>query len=758
MFHEFPYTNIHDLNIDWILKIMKEFFDKYHTIDEFIEAAQNQLTSKTDELIAQLIAKSAELTTAYNENATEKTNEFSTIFLNALDELRLTGDAQVDAVNITSQNAQNTINSLIETLPSDFTDITKFISYIIPENILLPYIISRTIEGYQRTVTIDKYKISIIRTAGNSNPKLYNLFSTSNPQQVYFSSFTPTLSDIIPINILPSYGRFYVQRTSANPITGQVRLGIIFCNVDNDTVTVVDRKFISLSTVNTFNSVYYDITIGTNITHFAMIIYTSNTTDIDVEFKFGLLPYNMNIKELETRIETLENDSASYFNEIARLSYYKTPLPIVDNDISFGQNGQVLATDGNGNTSWINPATPTQQELDNAIAQWLQAHPEATTTVDFTIVRKVYSTLQQAQADSTLTAGDLIETLGYFSSGDNGGTKYIIRNDAPTGPYERIGNLYAEMQPNKYLTPEMFGAKGDGITDDGNALYTALNYAYSLCIPVIISAKTYITSITLDVKQGTRLIGYNNSLCCIKYTGANVCIDLYAYAEIDGVYILANTTSIDSIGINCDYKEVATSGSTRRNINIKNCRIRNFRKAAINLNNEWQVNIDNCYIYGPTRSGTNYQCCGIRFDYDGALLSAWAGSGNLITNTYIDQCYYGIYNRGGWDVTLINDIFEHCYWGYYKAAEGNATNIIGCWFEDFGPSSSNPTAGHGVYGKTINIFACRRLEEFDIDNSVYGIITSGANVTIGNLRFKGTNGNTYKLDVDSEGNVIAIQV
>lgn len=45
----FPYTNFHDLNLDWILKEMKNFSDHYNHISESIDEGVETLTNKTNE-------------------------------------------------------------------------------------------------------------------------------------------------------------------------------------------------------------------------------------------------------------------------------------------------------------------------------------------------------------------------------------------------------------------------------------------------------------------------------------------------------------------------------------------------------------------------------------------------------------------------------------------------------------------------------------------------------------------------------------
>lgn len=82
-----------------------------------------------------------------------------------------------------------------------------------------------------------------------------------------------------------------------------------------------------------------------------------------------------------------------------------------------------------------------------------------------------FDTVSEMKASTKLKDGMTVITLGYYSVNDGGGATYKIRQKTDVdiddgGSVHIIGNLVAELIVKDYVTPEMFGAKGDGITDD----------------------------------------------------------------------------------------------------------------------------------------------------------------------------------------------------------------------------------------------------------------------------------------------------
>lgn len=85
-----------------------------------------------------------------------------------------------------------------------------------------------------------------------------------------------------------------------------------------------------------------------------------------------------------TEINRLQQSAVSLYSRIgsaqsaiADMDGQKVNKPSVD-----GTPGQVLMTNGNGTTSWTDASAPTDEQIGEAVSDWLTDHPEATTTVE----------------------------------------------------------------------------------------------------------------------------------------------------------------------------------------------------------------------------------------------------------------------------------------------------------------------------------------------------------------------------------------
>lgn len=152
------------------------------------------------------------------------------------------------------------------------------------------------------------------------------------------------------------------------------------------------------------------------------------------------------------------------------------------NQYDNGVDGQILRTKGDGSTEWSDVGNPTDAQTAQAVSDWLDAHPEATTTV----------------ADGSLTEAKFSAALAVKSI-------------------------------KEYVTPEMFGAVGDGVTDDSAALQAMIDSGKPVF--AIDQSKTYLIDNTLVIprlSQNFTLLGN------LKYTGSDYAVRFTCESTSDG--------------------------------------------------------------------------------------------------------------------------------------------------------------------------------------------------------------------------------
>lgn len=167
-------------------------------------------------------------------------------------------------------------------------------------------------------------------------------------------------------------------------------------------------------------------------------------------------PYtNFHDMNMDWIINTIKNFNEKY-PEVMAAIIKKIPYPT---DNRYGNPGDYLISNGDGTTTWLNVTPIWTEQIYEAVHQWLDEHPEATTTVQ----------------DNSLTEAKFTEAL-------------------------------RQKTIKEYGTPEMFGAVGDGVADDSSAIQQALdNYG------TVILSKKYKVSTTVNVPSKRSLLFFGNS-------------------------------------------------------------------------------------------------------------------------------------------------------------------------------------------------------------------------------------------------------
>ena len=237
--------------------------------------------------------------------------------------------------------------------------------------------------------------------------------------------------------------------------------------------------------------------------------------------------------------------------DTAKISAKKLLEPKIDrpidehNQYDNGVAGQLLRSKGNGSTEWSDVGQPTDAQTAQAISDWLDAHPEATTTVQ----------------DGSLTKDKFSPAL-----------KLEALND--------------------FVTPEMFGAVGDGATDDSVAVQAAFDSGKP-----VHCENTYLIE-DIVVAKGVHIIGGKfldngslNHMLAFDDNGNTIDNVIIENAIFDG----QNTGN----GLYLNY----CNSPQIRNVEVKNIKY-SGGTYGIQVNRCFNAIIENCYIHNVSNDNS----------------------------------------------------------------------------------------------------------------------------------------------------------
>lgn len=222
-----------------------------------------------------------------------------------------------------------------------------------------------------------------------------------------------------------------------------------------------------------------------------------------------------------------------------------------------------------------------------------------------------YETVSDMQDDTNLTAGMIAHTNGFHSSGDGGAAWYVISATGTANGMDVIaldnGAFATLVITGDSVTPEQFGAYGDGATSDLSAISAAFNSGYN----VIAKNKYLIDDIlTVDVDNVT-IKGCNSGL--MKFT--------YSSDTEWAVTFTVNNFEINGLSFEADatagtwaYKKIKFSDSSY--VKLINCHFESLETYTLGLDfyDNWHdVEVSGCsFNYDSLQSGS-YSSGGVWF-------------------------------------------------------------------------------------------------------------------------------------------------
>ena len=150
-----PYTNLHDLNIDWILKIVKDFQEKYGDFGETYERMLQEIEAKGQEAIDAINADEETAMQAINAFMQQCIQAIDTEAQNKVSDLQEVTYNQITAINGAGQNQRDLLaqdgssyvaqmEALLSQVPNDYQDALnqlEIINSILNQNYQYPSIV-----------------------------------------------------------------------------------------------------------------------------------------------------------------------------------------------------------------------------------------------------------------------------------------------------------------------------------------------------------------------------------------------------------------------------------------------------------------------------------------------------------------------------------------------------------------------------------------------------------------------------------------
>lgn len=299
------------------------------------------------------------------------------------------------------------------------------------------------------------------------------------------------------------------------------------------------------------------------------------------------------------------------------------------------------------------------------------------------IVRE--TTTEQFNTEWTNKQPELIEQVNTLTTNQFNIEKSVF-NDELSALDTRMNNFDLKLNTlNEYITPEMFGAKGDGVTDDTNAIQQAINKAVETKKDIFLQNKTYLTSQPLQIQEKftMRGISYTDEYygqACIKNNSTNIFVsktdELEAGIKILNIKFIgtknfiANTTfkwsqirHCSFVGFSKVFKSTTFLGCWLTDLFINNIKTIGTLGGSDNNFNNWFIN-----GHSATQGDNE------------PLITVYGCSLSRFTNIYCTGVEVGEQNTYGSNIVLFIDgysknlVFDKCWFDY---ANSNLIKIKG---------------------------------------------------------------------------------
>ena len=276
----FPYSNFHDFNMDWIIKIARDFLDQYTHLQETITEGEENLQNTITSGLTTLQEKADELENTLQEWYDSHSADIENELEQAIIDFRTTAEAFAQQV--------------IESIPSDYTELGNKANELYTE-------MMDTFNSVNIQFTVDKntWERTPASTSEGWRLNSYDGLCTANANYKLLK-YTVTSGDIIRIK---SDDRFQFQNSASVPSSGLPNI-----------IGTVHQKFDGL------------ITVPENATHLIISTPINGVGAVFSVYGYGVIPFwNVQIGGIYidgNNIVVTEDGFGIYFNGIR---YYIAP-------------------------------------------------------------------------------------------------------------------------------------------------------------------------------------------------------------------------------------------------------------------------------------------------------------------------------------------------------------------------------------------------------------------------------------------------
>lgn len=242
MFEQFPYANFHEMNMDWVIKVVKDFLAKYTDIENLIARGQEDITELTDEKLQELEDKTTELE-------------------NLLQEWYETHEASL------TETLNQKLAEVLASIPADYSALAATVNGILSANV---YRVTSTTPAvnYNRPVNANDEYVFRLAALSDASKKI-TLYGVYNDGTEHTDAIAQIDKNIKTVKFSRSYNflRFSVTPYAAS-WTGSFAIDVLSAN--SDLYTAIQRI------ANLENANVLEITSTDPIYYFSKPVTTGN--------------------------------------------------------------------------------------------------------------------------------------------------------------------------------------------------------------------------------------------------------------------------------------------------------------------------------------------------------------------------------------------------------------------------------------------------------------------------------------------------